>query len=226
MCSRRRRTSSTFEDLLLRVELERHVGCDRVGEPSRLLDTGERSQDLGRDLAIQLDVLLELRDDRAHEHVHLALVVLLRVAEAAHLRGEEVARVQRLDDRALGALYEHLDGAVGQLEQLQDRRDRADVVQVLRRGIIDVGLLLREQQDLLVDLHRLLEREDRLLAAHEQRDHHVGIDDDIAQRQHRQRVGSSRGRRGLVFGGQRVALRCRTQARAAVAFRARRRRGA
>ena len=52
--------------------------------------------------------------------------------------------MQRLDDRALGALDQHLDGAVRQLEQLQDRRDRADLVKVLAARIVDVRLLLRD----------------------------------------------------------------------------------
>ena len=185
-----------LEDLLLGVELERHVRRDRVGEPPGLLDAGERGQDLGRHLAVELHVLLELRDHRAHQHVHLALVVGLAFADRAGLGGEVVAGDELLDLRALDAFDEHLDRAVGQLQQLQDARDRADVVEVLRRGVVDVGLLLREQQDLLVDLHRLLEREDRALAADEQRDHHVRVDHHVAQRQDRQHVGRIGGLRG------------------------------
>ena len=41
-------------------------------------------------------------------------------------------------------------GAVRQLEQLEDRCDRTDAVQVLGLRIVDVRLLLRDQQDLLV----------------------------------------------------------------------------
>ena len=73
MCSRRWRTSWISSTFCFGIELQRHVRGDGVGEPARLLDAGERSQDLGRNLAVELDVLLELRDDGAHEHVHLAL---------------------------------------------------------------------------------------------------------------------------------------------------------
>ncbi len=90
-----------------------------------------------------------------------------------------------VDARALDALDQHLDGAVGELEQLQDRGHGADAVQVLQLRIVDVGLLLRDQQDALVGLHGHVERQDRLLAADEQRDHHVRIDHHVAQRQHR-----------------------------------------
>ena len=84
-----------LEHLLLGIELERHVRGDGVGEPARLLDARERGQDLRRHLAVELYVLLELRDDRAHEHVHFALFVLLGVAERRYLRGEVIARGER-----------------------------------------------------------------------------------------------------------------------------------
>ena len=61
-----------------------------------------------------------------------------------------------------------------------------------RFGIVDVGLLLGDQQDALVGAHGRVERLDRLLAPDEQRNHHVRIDDDVAQRQHRHVCGTGR----------------------------------
>ncbi len=60
--------------------------------------------------------------------------------------------------------------------------------------VVDVGLLLRHQHDALVGAHGDVERLDGLLAPDEQRNHHVRIDDDVAQRQHRHalRRGGSR----------------------------------
>ena len=49
------------------------------------------------------------------------------------------------------------------------------------------GGLLGDQHDVLARLHRHFERLDRLRAADEQRNHHVREDDDVAQRQQRQR---------------------------------------
>ena len=84
------------------------------------------------------------------EHVHLALVVLLDVAERADLGREILARARQLVDCARSTpSTSTLTVPSGQLEQLQDRRDRADLVEVLRRRIVDVGLLLRDQQDRL-----------------------------------------------------------------------------
>ena len=93
---------------------------------------------------------------------------------------------EALDPGAGVALDQHLDRAVGQLEQLQDAGDGADAVDVVAAGIVLARILLRHQQDLLVVLHHLLERVDRLLAPDEQRDDHVREDDDVPQRQHRE----------------------------------------
>ncbi len=140
---------------------------DGIGEAPGLLDAGERSQDLRRHFLVELDVLLEVRHDRARQHVHLALFVLLDVGQRRHVGGEIGIRLHVLDHRAGDALDQHLDGAVGELQQLEDGRHRADRVQVARLRIVDVGLLLRDQQDLLVALHGLVEGEDRLVAADE-----------------------------------------------------------
>ncbi len=96
------------------------------------------------------------------------------------------------DLRPAAALDQHLHRAVRQLQQLQDRGDGADAEDVVGCRVVLGGVLLRDQQDLLVLLHDRLERADRLLAADEQRDDHVREHDDVAQRQHRQRLVPAR----------------------------------
>ena len=68
-------------------------------------------------------------------------------------------------------------------------------IDVVGGRIVLGGVLLRDQQDLLVVLHHRFERADRLLAADEQRHDHVREDDDVAQRQDGQQIGAPR--RGL-----------------------------
>ena len=103
--------------------------------------------------------------------------------------------------RGVGALHafdQHLHGAVGQLEHLQDARDAADLEHVVGLGLVLAGGLLRHQHDLAARFHGRLERLDRLRPAHEQRDHHVREHDHVAQRQQRQRdrVGRQNGMSG------------------------------
>ena len=90
-----------------------------------------------------------------------------------------------LDLRARGALDQNLDGAVGQLQQLQDIGERADVVDRVGFRIVVGGIDLGGKQDLLFRAHHLFQRLDRLLAADEQRNDHVREHDDVAQREDR-----------------------------------------
>ncbi len=174
-----------LQNLLLLGELERHVRGDRIGEPPGLFDARERGEDLRRHLLVEFYILLELRDHRAREHVHLALLVALLVRHRGHFGGKELPLGQLLDAGPIHALDQHLDGAVRQLQELQDGRNGAHPVQILALRIVDVGLFLRDQEDALVRLHGKIERDDRFFPADEQRDHHVRIDHDVAQRQHR-----------------------------------------
>ena len=85
--------------------------------------------------------------------------------------------------RALLALDEHAHRAVGQLQQLQDGGDDAEIVERVAVGIVLGRIELGDQEDALVRRHRAFQRRHRFVAADEQRHDHVREDDDVAQRQ-------------------------------------------
>jgi len=87
-------------------------------------------------------------------------------------------------------LNENLDPLVGQLQHPHDDADRADRMDVVRGGVLDVEGLLRRQEDHPVARQRGLDRLDRHFAADEQRQHHVRKHDDVAHRQQGQLVGN------------------------------------
>ena len=160
---------------------------DRVGQPAALVDPGHRGQDLGRDLLVELDVLVELREQRAAHR--LDLVRCAGIGDERRRLGREVLAFvdDAHDARALRALDQHLDRAVGELQHLQHRGHAADRVEVVGARVVLGGRLLRDEQDLLARVHRDVERLDRLRTPDEQRDDHVGEDDDVPQRQQGQR---------------------------------------
>ena len=175
-----------LEDFLLLLELQRKVGGDRVGETTAVIDAGHRSQDLRRDLLVELDVLVELGEQRAAHRLDLVRVPGVS-GQRRRLRGQELAFVDDTDDRrAMRALDQHLDGAIGQFQHLQHRGHAADRIEVLGAGVVLRCGLLRDEQDVLARVHRHVERLDRLRAPDKQRDHHVRKHDDIPQRQQRQ----------------------------------------
>ena len=83
------------------------------------------------------------------------------------------------------ALDQDLHRAVGKAEQLHHRAERADLEDVVRRGLVGLGVLLRGEEDVLVARHRGIERVDRPLPTDEELTHHVRKYDDVAEREQR-----------------------------------------
>ena len=194
-CSRRALDLEHLEHLLLLLELERQVRGDGVGQAPGLVDAGERGQDLGRDLLVQLHVLVELREQRAAHRLDLGGPASVGRRSASTSATQWSRRsVTRARCARAAALDQHLHRAVGQLEHLQDAGDAADVVHVLGARLVLGRRLLRDQQDVLARFHRGFHRLDGLRAADEQRDHHVREHHHVAQRQQREtrRVGRER----------------------------------
>ena len=140
---------------------------------------GHRHDHLGRDALVELDVGLEGRVDRAHQRLDLDG----RVVDVLDLLDVDLEIGVGLDELADPAraspLDVDLDRPVGQAEQLADRPQGPDREDVVGGGLVGLGLLLRRQQDFPAVGHGLVQGPDRLLSPHEQRDHHVGEDDDV-----------------------------------------------
>ncbi len=163
-----------FQDLLLLLDLEVQVGSHGVNQSSHVLYTGQGADRLRRYLLAQIDELLELAHQGARQYLGLSLLRqrLLDQLDAGLLI--TVNFLQLLDLGALFTLHQHLDGTVRQLEQLQYGGQGAYAVQVLCLGVIDGGVALGHQQNLLVALHGGFQCLDRFAATNEQGNDHVG----------------------------------------------------
>ena len=103
-------------------------------------------------------------------------------------------RMHFVDAHARQALHQHLDGAVGQLQQLQHLRQRADAHAGRRpRGRRCRRTFCATSRMRLSASIGDVQRADRLVAADEQRDDHVREHHHVAQRQHRQHGGFGSG---------------------------------
>ena len=152
-----------------------------------IVDLAKRHQNFRRHLFVQLHILLELRHDRTAERFKLTRI-------AVHLRLDLGIRLGRTSDcrqsplilARLPSFDQHLHGAVGQLQQLQHAGNRANTINVIDARIILTGILLRDQQDLLVVAHHLFERADRFFAADKQRHDHMREYHDVTKRKNRE----------------------------------------
>jgi hypothetical protein len=169
-----------------------------VREAATVVDPGHRRQDFGRNLLVELHVLVELRQQRAPHCLDLMSRAGL-AGNRLRFGGQILAEfLDALDPCTLRALDQHLHGAVRQLQHLQYRGHAADVVEILGRGVVLRCLFLGDEQDVLARIHRDVECLDRFRATDEQRDHHVREHDDVAQRKQRQR--GDVGREGGIVG--------------------------
>ena len=92
---------------LLVLELERKVRGDGIGQTPGIVDAGDRGQDLGRDLLVELDVLVELRRHRAAQRLDLGRGI-----------GRRRHRHDLADLTAIPALLEAIQATQGPLDAL------------------------------------------------------------------------------------------------------------
>ena len=136
-----------FQDLLALVIADEDVGGHQVGQLARLLDVVRRHQYVGAEAFRDADVLLELLVDRAHHRLQLK-----RVHEFLGQgldRGLEVRRVGEplFDAITAEALDQDPRAALGDFQHAQDQPDRADVVEIPRRRVIEVFITLGQKPD-------------------------------------------------------------------------------
>jgi hypothetical protein len=87
---------------------------------------------------------------RAHQRFQLRSRIHLEVEGLDHRPEIALILAHRDDLAALHTLHQHLDVAVGQLQALDDVRHRSHAVDFIGTRLIDRGVMLRGQKNLLV----------------------------------------------------------------------------
>ena len=166
------------------------MGGDGVRQPAGVVDAGNRGENFGGNLLVEFDVLIELLHHGATQGLDFTGLATGRADrfgdrfDRRHVgREERLPLLYPVDERPLLPLDQHLDGAVRQLEHLQDGGDAADIKHVRHQGVVLGRRLLRHQHDAPLGLHRRLQRLDAFWAADKQRYDHMRKHHDIAQRQ-------------------------------------------
>ncbi len=179
--------------------LVRHLGVDRRGNRIRelagIVDIAQLVRRVLAQLLVELGIFAELFDHLPHHRGHFIARSGYQIARRNHRFDEFAARFERFERCPLRPLNQHTDGAVGQLEQLQDLRHHADVEQIVALGIVAARVELREQENVLASFHRRFKRGDRFVTPHEQRHHHAGEHHDVTQ-----------GKKGVALGHQSIPL--------------------
>jgi len=157
---------------------------DQIGEPCGVLGLADGGERLVGDVLADLGVARELLADGLQQRLRGGRIARHFLERLGARLEEGVVLDILVDAHAAHALDQHLDGAVGQLQQLQHIGQHADAVDAVGGRVVIGGVDLARQQDLRVVGHDLLQRADGFLATDEERHDHVREHDDVAQRQH------------------------------------------
>ncbi len=173
------------EDRLLVVDTDIKMSDDGIGQPRRVENTGNGGHHFRRYFFTQTDVFFKSVVDSADQGLGRRGFIdifgeFLNVGIERIVVGDETQ-----DTGTLTPLDQHLDGAVGKLEHLDDLTQGSDLVEILKFRIIDLGIFLSDQKKSFTLLHGALYRLDRLCPTDKKRNHHVRKNDNIAQWQKR-----------------------------------------
>ena len=161
------------------------MGRNGVGQTARIIDAGDRRQNLGWDLFVQFDVLVKLLHHCSTQSLNFTRLGFVSSRGNWRHRSVEMGFciLYGGDQGTLLAFHQHLDGAVGKFEHLQDGRDTADIKHIRHRRLVFGGCLLGDQHDAPLGFHGQLQRLDAFGSSHKEGDNHMGKHHHITQGQ-------------------------------------------
>src|SRR5690554_5430110 len=174
---------------------------DGVGEPRGLFDGLNAKRGLRRDAAVQLRIGFEGFFYRADKPDDLGTARARLVDELNLAFKEGVVWTKGFDASSRAPLDQHLHRAVRQPQQLSDLAEGTDAVDLVFARIVWPDLHLRGEEELFIEVHRLLKRAHGFLAADKEGRHHMREDDDLAERKEREGPRSLGLRIVLPIGG-------------------------
>ncbi len=190
--SRRRRSRHVELDEQRHALLGRQIQVrrDDVGQARRI--AGRRRGSAPVSSGMSGEIAMTLLGGVAHRHRQAVGLGRLRAHfdDGTHI-GEEVGRHLREDAEPppLEPADDHGDARVRELDDLEHLGLDADGVQVFGRRILDLGVLLRRDHHARrLALDHVVDQLERAGATDVDGQHHAGKQDQVAQRQHGQRL--------------------------------------
>ncbi len=173
-----------FEDLLLRLRLDVHVGHDDVRDKTRIFLRLDLADHIGVDVdIIRLAVFLKGLHDEASQGFRPSLLED-ELGDGLGLRQKHVVVLEYpCDELARLPLDEHLQGAFGKLYELEDVGPHAHLVDILLRRYRPVGRFPAAHQDIFLCIEARAHPCGRLLILDEKRDDRVRENYDVTEYQ-------------------------------------------
>jgi len=180
-----------LQDLLGFGGPQLQIGSDEVGESPRLVHVGGDRQDLRRQV-LERQQLLDAAAHRTHERLRLDAPIHFFVSG----QGSDERPVRplvvdkRIDRRLREALHQDLHPAISHAQDAHHHHDGSDPVEVVRFGILGLGIPLRGEQQQAITREGVLDGGNRPLPRDEEWQHHVGEDHQLSEGENRQLIGN------------------------------------
>src|SRR5580704_1775880 len=173
-----------FEQVLFFIDRQLQIRGDRVGKARRVVNARGGDHGVVIQALRKLDELLVEAGDLLNELFDLRRDFDLCGQQADGGAKEALLGSDGKGTSALDAFDQHLDVAIGQLDALDDVRQRADGINLLRLRVVDRRVMLGGKKNLLVAGKRLFQRANAGFAADDKRGHLLRKDDHVAYRHH------------------------------------------
>ena len=176
-----------LQELLLLEQVAVEIAADKMYEEGRILDVPQDDARLGGNIRRQLDDLSCQVLDGTDRGIELLVVLDHRLFEHFDLSPEEGFLFRNLQEfKSLAPLNDHRGSSIRHLDEFDHLRDRTHLYQVVYARILHIGVLLRQNTYQFIALVGFVDRLDRFIPAHRDRDHDTGKQYRIPQGQHRQ----------------------------------------
>ena len=173
-----------FKQILLLLDFNAQVTGNQIGKPRRFSRFRHGGQRFFGDVFLDLGVAFEFFGDGLDQRPCGGFIT----GDFAQILGrclKEAIVIKVFCDADAGLPFDqHLDGAIGQFQQLQHIGQHTCLKNTVCIRVVDAGINLTGQQNLLVVSHDFFQRAHRFFAAHEKRDNHMREHHDVAQGQH------------------------------------------
>ena len=185
------RDVALLEQGLLLLGLEAQRAGDQVRQRGGVVQVGDGHLELLREVRDVLDDARERLLHVAHQRGQLRPLRDDVGQLGRHARRGTAARASSPRPHARAGLHEDPQRAVGHLEHARDRAGHADVVELVGPGRLQLGVAAGDHREHAVAAEHVVDQADRALLADRERRQRVREGDGVAQRQDRQRGGSS-----------------------------------
>ena len=170
-----------LQHILTLLQFQLQMGGNRIGKTAVVIDTADGTDDFGRDFFVQFRILLKLSQQGTAQGLNFGIVLVAVFINRLNMGQKQSACfVNRQRARTTDTFYQHFNGTIRQLQNLQNLGNRTGLVQIFSFRVFCIRVKLGQQENRIIISHCRLKGCNRFRTTDEQRQYHMRIHHDIA----------------------------------------------